>query len=212
MSDVWPLVHAERQSLIAFLESLDNDQWDAPSLCPAWTVHDVVAHLIDTAKTTRLNFIVGLAAARFDFDRQNAKGIERERGATSKETLDAFRAVVHRSSTPPAPLDTRLVEAIVHGEDIRRPLGEAHEYPIVAVERALRLQARTSNSFGGAKERVAGLALVASDADVTIGDGPAVTGSALSLLLAVSGRTVALADLDGPGTSELTSRFDGQSA
>jgi hypothetical protein len=29
-------------------------RWEEPSLCEGWTVHDVVAHLVDTARTTRL--------------------------------------------------------------------------------------------------------------------------------------------------------------
>ncbi|WP_219412711.1 maleylpyruvate isomerase family mycothiol-dependent enzyme [Pseudonocardia nigra] len=177
MTDVWPLVHAEREALIAFLDTLDHAHWNEPSLCAGWSLHDVVAHLVATAKATLpLNFLVGLAAARFDFDRENANGVARERGATPQETLARFRAVVNRTSSPPAPRDTRLVEAIVHGEDIRRPLGSTHEYPLAAVERALRLQVKTSTSFGGGKERVAGLTLIAEDADVSIGDGPAVKG------------------------------------
>jgi len=42
-----------------------------------------------------------------------------------------------------------------------------------------------------------------TDADVSIGDGPEVSGSTLSLLLVVSGRRVALDDLDGPGVATL---------
>ncbi len=45
--------------------------------------------------------------------------------------------------------------------------------------------------------------LTATDADVSIGDGPEVSGTALSLLLAVSGRRVALDDLHGPGVAAL---------
>ncbi|MHA6622753.1 hypothetical protein [Pseudonocardia sp. DLS-67] len=47
--------------------------------------------------------------------------------------------------------------------------------------------------------------LTAEDADLSIGDGPEVTGTALSLLLAVSGRRVAPDDLDGPGAGALAS-------
>lgn len=162
--------------------------------------------VVATARTTRLSFVVGLAAARFDFDKDNARGVARERGVTPQETLVRFRAVAHRTSTPPAPLDTRLVEAVLHGEDIRRPLGATGEYPLVAVERALRLQVRTSTGIGGAKQRVAGLTLIDAEAGISIGDGPEVRGPALALLLAVSGRTVALAELEGPGVSELASR------
>lgn len=205
MGDVWPLVHAERWALIEDLGHLEERDWEVPSLCPGWSVHDVVAHLVDTARTTRLGFLAGFARAGFDFDRQNARGVERERGASPRETLERLRRAAPRTSSPPAPLDTRLVEEVVHGEDIRRPLGLSRSYPQEAVVRALRLQARTPASFGGAKELVARVRLVAVDADAAIGDGPEVTGSALSLLLAVSGRRVALNDLGGPGVDALAS-------
>ncbi|MEU6726340.1 maleylpyruvate isomerase family mycothiol-dependent enzyme [Nonomuraea wenchangensis] len=202
--DVWSMVHAERAALIDDLTPLDGEQWGKPSLCDGWTVHDVAAHLVDTARTTRLGFVVGLVRARFDFHRQNAHGVERERGATPQETLERLRQVALRKTTPPAPLESRLVEELVHGEDIRRPLGLARSYPEQAVVRSLRLQARTPASFGGAKELTARVTLTASDVGLSIGDGPEVSGTALSLLLAVSGRRVALDDLAGPGVALLT--------
>ncbi|MFF2186266.1 maleylpyruvate isomerase family mycothiol-dependent enzyme [Streptomyces sp. NPDC058155] len=203
VGDVWPMVHAERAALIDVLEHLDDERWEEPSLCAGWTVHDVAAHLVDTARTTRLGFLFGLARARFDFDLQNARGVERERGASPQETLERLRRVASRTSTPPAPLDSRLVEEIVHGEDIRRPLGLSHSYPTEAVVRSLHLQARTPASFGGAKELVAHTRLRATDTGVSIGEGPEVSGPALSLLLAVSRRRVALDDLEGPGLTAL---------
>ncbi|MGW4725570.1 maleylpyruvate isomerase family mycothiol-dependent enzyme [Streptomyces sp. NPDC004291] len=202
--DVWPMVHAERAALVEDLARLGAERWNEPSLCAGWTVHDVAAHLVDTARTTRLGFVVGLARARFDFDRQNALGVARERGATPGETLERLRRVASRRSTPPAPLDSRLVEEVVHGEDIRRPLGLTRAYPPPAVVRALRLQARTPASFGGAKELLTRVRLSATDAEVRIGAGPEVTGPALSLLLAVCGREAALGDLDGPGVAVLS--------
>ncbi len=108
-----------------------------------------------------------------------------------------------RRSTPPAPLDSRLVEEVVHGEDIRRPLGLTRSYPQEAVVRSLRLQARTPASFGGAKELMTRVRLTAADADLTSGEGPEVSGPALSLLLALSGRRAALDELDGPGVTTL---------
>ncbi|MFE1366460.1 maleylpyruvate isomerase family mycothiol-dependent enzyme [Streptomyces anulatus] len=200
---IWRMVHAERAALTDDLGRLDAGQWDAPSLCEGWTVRDVAAHLVDTARTTRIGFVAGLVRARFDFDRQNARGVERERGASPQETLERLRRVASRTTTPPAPLDTRLVEEVVHGEDIRRAVGLVRSYPQEAVVRALRLQARTPASFGGAKELVARVRLTATDADLSIGEGPDVTGPVLSLLLAVSGRRAALGELDGPGLSLL---------
>jgi uncharacterized protein (TIGR03083 family) len=206
--DVWRLVHAERHALIDDLEGLDEAQWSQPSLCAGWSVHDVAAHLVDVALTTRLGFVVGLARARFDFDRQNTDGLERARGATPGETLQRLRQVATRTSTPPAPLDTRIVEDVVHGEDIRRVVGLTRRYPDEAVVRALQQQCRMPASFGGAKELVARVRLRATDLDLSIGDGPDVDGPALALLLAVTGRRVALGDLDGPGLATLRETSD----
>ncbi|MCX5205161.1 maleylpyruvate isomerase family mycothiol-dependent enzyme [Streptomyces sp. NBC_00237] len=203
-NDVWPMVHAERAALVEDLSRLTPEQWDAPSLCEGWTVHDVAAHLVDTWTTTRLGFVAAMVRARFDFDRQNAVGVARERGASPQETLERLRRAASRTSTPPAPLDTRLVEEVVHGEDVRRPLGLTHTYAPEAVARALRLQTRTSASMGGAKELASRVRLSATDADLTIGEGPEVTGTALALLLGVSGRTPAPAELSGPGVAMLT--------
>ncbi len=206
MEDVWQMVHAERAALIGDLKDLDAAGWEKQSLCGEWTVHEVVAHLVDVAHTTRFGFVAGLARARFDFDRQNARGVERHRGASPRETLERLAHVASRRSTPPAPLDSRLVEEVVHGEDIRRPSGLTRPYPLEAVVRSLRLQARTPASFGGAKELTARVRLEAVDADVSIGDGPVVSGSTLSLLLAVCGRRVALDDLEGAGVATLAAK------
>lgn len=203
MNDVWLMVHAERRALIADLERIDPADWARPSLCDGWDVHDVAAHLVDSALTTRLGFVAGLIRARFDFHRQNAHGVQRHRGSSPQETLDRLRVVEARTSTPPAPLDSRLVEEVVHGEDVRRPLGLVRSYPQEAVLRALRLQASTPAALGGAKELLSRVRLVATDADLSVGVGDEVTGPALSLLLAACGRRVAVVDLSGPGLPAL---------
>jgi uncharacterized protein (TIGR03083 family) len=196
-------VHAERHALIDDPAGLDDAQWEQPSLCDGWTVHDVVAHVIHSARTTRLGFLIEMARAGFDFDLQNARGAERVRGASPHETLERLRDAAALTSTTPAPIDTRLVEAVVHGEDIRRPLGLSRPYPQKAVIRSLKQQARTSASFGGAKELLAHVRLSATDTDLSIGDGPEARGTVLALLLAVSGRRAALDDLDGTGVTAL---------
>jgi uncharacterized protein (TIGR03083 family) len=203
-NDVWPMVHVERRALIDDLANLNETQWTQPSLCEGWTVHDVAAHLIDNALTTPLGLVVAMARARFDFDRQNANGVERARAATPWQTLERLRQVASRTSTPPAPLDTRIVEEVVHGEDIRRPLGLTRCYPQEAVVRSLRQQARMPASFGGARELVGRVRLTATDLDLSIGEGLEVNGPALALLLVISGRRTALNELDGPGVGTLT--------
>lgn len=96
-----------------------------------------------------------------------------------------------------------LVEAIVHGEDIRRPLGLTGDYSGHAVAQALSFQARTPVSFGGGRERAAGLRLIDRQTGTTWGQGEDVEGDGVDLLLAVSGRPVAADQLSGNGAARL---------
>lgn len=176
-------------------------------MCPGWDVHDVLAHLVDTAKTTRLGFLRGLAAARGDFDRHNDDGIARERAAMPAATLAELRRICDATNTPPVPLATRLVEAIVHGEDIRRPLGLARTYPDEPQQAALRHQLATGVSVGGGRERAAGFRLRASDSGLAHGSGPEVMASGLALLMSVSGRPADGDEFSVPGAATFVRRL-----
>ena len=209
---VWPAVHSERQALIEDLEPLTPEQWAAPSLCPGWDIHDVLAHLVDTAKTTRLGFLRQMIAAKFDFDRANAHGITRERAATPEATLAEFRRIREATKTPPAAPATRLVEAIVHGEDIRRPLGLTGTYPSESVDAALHYQLKTGASLGGGRERAVGFRLQATDSQFEHGSGPGVRGTSLALLMAVSGRPVNAGDFSGEGAAAFVGKLNKESS
>ncbi len=201
---IWRSVHAERRQLAADLAGLRADQWHLPSLCPGWDVHDVLAHLVDTARTGRLSFVRDLLRARLDFDRANENGIARHKRHDPHDTLAALEDAADLERTPPAALATRLVEAIVHGEDIRRPLGIAGKYPEPTILQALAHQLRTPVFFGGGRERAAGLRLVDAKTGATWGQGADVEADAIDLLLAVCGRRVDRASLTGSGATRLT--------
>lgn len=202
MNAVWPAVHAERRALIDDLATLRPAQWETASLAAGWTVHDVAAHLVDNARTTPLGLVKAMARARFDFDRQNDQGVAAAKGASPAETLERLRQVADRTSGPPtflAALESRLVEEIAHGEDIRRPLGLTRAYPSEAVVAAIRYQAKRPEATGGAKAHAGRVTLVADDADLRLGDGPELRGPALALLMLLTGRRHALDELSGPG-------------
>jgi uncharacterized protein (TIGR03083 family) len=211
---IWAVVRTERARLVDDLRTVAPSGWTTPSLCAGWDVHDVLAHLVDSAQTTRLAFIGRMIGARFDFDADNARGVAEQKRADPRLTLEAMRAVIGLRRTPPAPLATRLVEAFVHGEDIRRPLGIAAGYPTAAVVVALQHQLRTGAGMGGAREHVAGLRLRAVDADHNRGglhhdSGAAqVAGRAIDLLLAVSGRPIRQGAIIGDGVPVLDRRLD----
>jgi uncharacterized protein (TIGR03083 family) len=204
-ADIWPTVHAERRALVDDLTDLTDEQWQTASLSEGWTVHDVLAHLLVLAGMTPFRFVTRFAGAAFDFSRYTDRGLAREQQADPAQTLAAFRAASDRTTAPPGPPETWVGEHLVHGEDMRRPLGITRSYPMDAVLATLDFYQRSQPIIGG-RDRVAGLTLRATDADHSVGSGPEVTGPALDLVLAATGRTAGWAALAGPGLETLKSR------
>jgi hypothetical protein len=110
-----------------------------------------------------------------------------------------------RTTSPPGPTEAMLGEAIIHGEDIRGPLGIYRDYPTEAVVRVADFF-MGSNLLIGSKTRITGLTLRATDTQWSTGSGPEVSGPILSLALAMTGRSAALADLSGDGLATLQAR------
>ena len=203
--DLWTVVHAERRALAADLAGLTPEQWQTPSLCTGWTVHDVLAHMVATAKETPAGFFVGMIGSGFRISRFTEKRIAVEGAGGPAATLAAFRGVETATSAPPGPKLSWLGEVLVHSEDIRRPLGIAHEYPVDSVTDVTDFYAGSNVLIGG-KRRVEGLTLQATDTDWSRGSGPVVSGPARALMLATTGRPAALDELSGPGVEILRSR------
>jgi uncharacterized protein (TIGR03083 family) len=202
----WPVIHAERDALATDLDGLDQAGWDTPSLCAPWTVRQTLGHMTATARMTPPQFFLAMIKAGFNFNAMTTTEIQRETTGTPADGLTAFRRASPLTSHPPGPVDSWLGETIIHAEDIRRPLGIKHEYPTAAVVRVADFY-KGSNLIVGAKKRIAGLRLQATDANWTTGDGPQVSGPVLALVLAMTGRTVALDDLTGDGVAQLRARM-----
>jgi uncharacterized protein (TIGR03083 family) len=205
-SSPWPIIHAERGALADDLERLSDGQWEHPSLCVGWSVHDVLGHLLATAKTTPTSFLVHFARAGFTFPRMAESDLRAQTAGGPSHTLADFRSHQGDTTSPPGPIDAMLGDTLVHAEDIRRPLGIVHEYPMAAMMRAAEFYVR-SNLLIGTKRRVAGVRLRATDTPWTHGSGPEVSGPMMPLLLAMTGRSAALADLDGEGLQLFSTRF-----
>ncbi|WP_406184595.1 maleylpyruvate isomerase family mycothiol-dependent enzyme [Streptomyces albidoflavus] len=202
---VWASIHAERAALAADLAGLTEEQWATPSLCSGLTVREVLAHLTASASLNAVRWMAGVIRCRFDFDRQVAVRLAEHLGTTPAETLERFRSVVASTTKPPLPVVAMLGETLVHGEDIRRPLGLRRDHPVEAVTRVAAYY-QGSDQVVVARSRVAGLRLVADDGPFTSGTGPLVSGPTLALVMAMTGRTACCDDLDGEGVELLRSR------
>lgn len=205
MTDLWSVVHAERAALAADLAEMTDKQWATPSLCTGLTVREVLAHLTAAASLTPVRWLAGVIRCRFDFDKQVAMRLAEQLGATQGETLDRFSCVVTSTTKPPLPIMAMLGESIVHGEDIRRPLGICRDYPIETVTRVAEYY-QGSNQVVLAKGRITGLRLAATDGPFTAGSGPLVSGTTLALTMAMTGRAAFCNELDGDGVATLRNR------
>ncbi|MGW7568507.1 maleylpyruvate isomerase family mycothiol-dependent enzyme [Streptomyces tendae] len=202
---VWPLIRTERAALAADLAELAEAQWATPSLCAGLTVREVLAHLTAGASLNTVRWLAGVIRCRFDFDKQVAVRLAEQLGSDPAETLERFRRVVPSTTKPPLPVIAMLGETLVHGEDIRRPLGIRHDYPVDVVTRVAEYY-RGSDLVVVAKKRIGGLRLAADDGPFTTGSGPVVSGPTTALVMAMTGREAYCDDLEGDGVELLRGR------
>ena len=201
----WAHIHAEREQLAGTSAGLSAGQWAAQSWCQGWSVQDTAGHVLAAAEQTPVNFYQELASAGFRFNVFTDRGARRLAALGPDELVRRLRARTWTTNHPPAPVLAMLGEVVVHGEDIRRPLGLKHQPPQEALV-AVADSWKNSNLLIGAKRRIAGLRLRATDTEWTHGDGPEVSGPLLSLILAMTGRQAVHQDLTGEGVAELGRR------
>ena len=202
--DIAALVTAERLDLCDFLDDLDPAEWARASLCTGWTIHDVVAHLTIPTRITVRDTITGLIRSRGDFNRMvDSMAHQQAIDFQPCELVEQLRATA--GSTRRAPLSNPhdpLVDIVVHGQDIARPLVRTRPMPPARVMPALD-HAVKSRFYGGPKQ-FAHVHLIATDTDWNHGHGPnEIRGTAGDLLLAATGRPSGLANLTGPGVDTI---------
>jgi uncharacterized protein (TIGR03083 family) len=208
MSDdasTWAMIHAERKALAATLEELTTEQWDSPSLCAGWSVGFLAAHVLAGAEQTPGRFLGGMVTTGFRFNALMEREARRRAQLSRQQIVDRLRQRTTTTNHPPAPVMAMLGEVVVHGEDIRRPVGLPGTVADDAANACLQMYTKASFPVGG-KKRIGGLRLVATDTGWSYGAGPEVSGPALSLLLAMTGRPAGLDDLSGDGAAELGQR------
>ena len=127
--ELMELARAERADLLAFLETLSPEQWDAPTLCTRWRVRDVVAHLLSYDEVDGRGLLARFAKGRFAPDRINAVGVA-ENCRSPHELLTQLRANLRpRGLTAAFGGMVALVDGMIHQQDIRRPLARPRQIP-----------------------------------------------------------------------------------
>ena len=204
---VFAAVADERRRIANVLEGLDATQLAIPSLCAGWDVKTVGAHIVSTVMDGTPVFL-RIAARRGSMARAIDEMARHRARLPATEIVDSLRACADRPISPPlfGPLDP-LADVLVHSGDIGIPLGLPFEPdPQLA---ALAMEFLTGPwPFGFVPlGRLRGIRLHGSDIGRAWGRGEEVRGPVSALMLAVSGRTALLHQLDGPGLPELRRRL-----
>jgi uncharacterized protein (TIGR03083 family) len=184
--EIWRRVDEQRIGLAGLLEGLTAEQWTAPSLCDGWQVRDVAAHLTHSHMHP-VRAIVEAARSGFRFDSMIQR-LGREDPRSQAEIAIALRGMAgSRKRVPGTSVQQPLIELLVHGQDITVPLGIDWPMPLDAArEVAQKLSGMTFPLNG--QRRLAGVRLVATDAEFAAGEGREVQVPIGDIVMVLAGR------------------------
>jgi len=214
MADVKELIRTERNALNDFLETLTPDEWATQSLCGEWTVQDVAAHLAAASSASAASVLGGFVRTGFRLNKSNADSARRWSQRGAEAILEQLRENAANDAKPlGVPPLAPLADTMVHGLDIRRPLGKAGApqtleafVPVAEWTAALRWPG-TVLIGGSVRDRIEGVRLVADDLEWSYGDGPEAHGSAETMLLLLYARPIGPNELTGHGAEKIYERL-----
>jgi uncharacterized protein (TIGR03083 family) len=198
------MVESEQVEFAKLLRALTPEQWETPSLCDKWTVHQTVLHITwhtHTGDTQRFGQLLR--------NRLSEERLHEQRSMLPKDAL------IERLERPAvlggrSNVLTQLTELVLHQQDVRRPLDLPREIPAERLAIVLDFSlTRAGGSFAlaSARKRAKGLRLAATDLEWSAGVGPEVRGPGEAILMALNGRAHALPDLTGDGVPSLAGRM-----
>ena len=184
--EIWRRVDEQRIGLAGLLEGLTAEQWTAPSLCDGWQVRDVAAHLTHSHMHP-VRAIVEAARSGFRFDSMIQR-LGREDPRSQAEIAIALRGMAgSRKRVPGTSVQQPLIELLVHGQDIAVPLGIDWPMPLDAAREAAQKLSGMTFPLSG-QQRLAGVRLVATDAEFAAGEGREVQVPIGDIVMILAGR------------------------
>lgn len=184
--EIWRCVDEQRGKLADLIEGLDAQQLGAASLCEGWRVRDVAAHLTHSVMGPG-QMLVAAVKSGFRFDPMIQR-LGREDSRSAEQIAANLRAMIgSRKKVPGTSVQQPLIEVLTHGQDITVPLGIDWPMPTDAAVEVARHLSAMRFPMNGAR-RVAGLRLVATDADFAVGQGREVRLPIRDIVMIVAGR------------------------
>ena len=204
------LLRSNDERFRALAAGLRDDEWTRPSLCDAWSNHDVLAHLVIGYRSGP-----GVTAGEIlrrggSFDRANtAMACSLAADRSPAELLDEFARLVFRARGLGRVFPPRLLlgDHVTHELDIVFAIDREPSIAREAVVAVLNTQVALPNPFVPAFRNSRGLRLRATDVDWAHGDrGPLVEGRGAELVSVLGNRPRMLPALRGDGVELLASR------
>jgi uncharacterized protein (TIGR03083 family) len=204
---VFSAVAGERRQIADLIDELDDAGLATSSLCAGWDVKTVAAHLVSVFADDFWVFM-RLAARRRSMARAIDELARRRAELPAVEIAATLRRRAEHPLSPPlfGPLDP-LADILVHGGDIRIPLGLPFQPDPELAALALDFLAGPW-PFGFVPiGRLRGISLRGTDIDRSWGKGAEIRGPVAALMMSLAGRTALLNLLDGPGLPMLRDRL-----
>jgi uncharacterized protein (TIGR03083 family) len=203
------LVAAGRLAFADMVAGLGERQLSAPTLCAGWDVRVLTAHMLLPFEMTFTRF----AVASLRHGGSTARTVDAvTRRIARRPVRDLVAELRSNAHTHVAPRrvgpEAQLVETAVHLRDVARPLALDVDVPL-AHWRAV-LDYLVSPGVAPAvmpRRRLEGLAPRATDLAWRHGSGEDLAGPAEAIAMALTGRSVALDQLLGPGRVVLAGRL-----
>lgn len=200
--EVWRVIDEQRSSFADFLDDLSPDEWATPSLCTDWRVREVAAHLT-LSHAGPFQAAGWILRARGNLNRMIRDSAIDQAKLPVDRYAPLIRAMVgSRKKAPGISHVEPLIDILVHGQDVAIPLGRSRPMPTEAAAVAATRTWTMGWPFH-AQRTFSGLELVATDHPWSVGQGLRVEGSMAALLLLVTKRSAALAQLSGPGVAKI---------
>ena len=206
--DVFALVSDNRRRAAALFEGLVEAQWRAPSLCAGWTVRDVAGHLVVPFEVSTPSLLLEILRGRGSVARAMDRVSRRAARAPTEHFAASLREHADVRFTPPGlGPEAPLADTSIHLSDVARPLGLDAAVPATSWRIVLDFLASSSarRAFVPAGH-ADGLTWTTTDQAWTSGDGPEIRGRSEAVALALTGRSVVLDELEGPGVDVLRAR------
>ena len=202
---IWDDIATERLGIADVLEGLTDAQWQTPSLCGKWTVRELAGHLVVPFHTSMPAFVVAMVKAGGSFHRANDSLARAQSKRPTADLIADLRANATSHFTPPrqGPL-APLTDSLVHGQDLRIPLGinDPRDPEVWLQSLDFLVTPATRGSF--TRPELPPVEFVATDLDWHVGAGPQVSGPAYAIALALTTRAASLDRLSGAGMDDLT--------